>query len=152
MSRFLLLLVGLMFTGTVASGADYEIDCKLWKGDPKGSRKDGTQKLASAPTLVVDSGAKASLLVGGQHLIGGKLVNVGREVQLMPTDARGGCVKVSVILELHTVVGEGINRKIETKRELATSTVKLGETVRVKIAGEDPKKSDWVEVTVRQAK
>ena len=152
MLRSLLLLVGLMFTGTVASGANYEFDCKLWNGDSKGSRKDGTQKLAAAPTLVVASGEKASLLVGGQHLIGGKLVNVGREVHLVPTDARGGCVKVIVVLELHAVVGEGASQQVETKRVQVTSIGRLGETVRVEIAGKDPKKSDWVEVTVREAK
>lgn len=152
MSRFLLLLVALMFTRTAVSGADYEVDCKLWKGDPKGSRKEGTQKLTSAPKMAMDSGEKGSLLIGGQFLVGGKLVPVGREISVVSSKEANGCVKVTVVLELHAVVGQGANRKVESKQEETTATVQLGEPVRVKIAGKDPKQSDWVEVTVRESK
>jgi len=146
-ASFVLVILG----STAARAADYEVDCRLGQGDPKGNRAAGTLKVVSAPNLVVKSGEAASVLVGGQLPIGGQYVPVGREVEITATARDNGAIRVKVVLKVHTKVGGGAAPQVSTVSQETTATIQPGEMVRVEI-GNDPKDRQWADVTVRKMK
>jgi Flp pilus assembly secretin CpaC len=125
----------------------------MYRGDPKGSLEAGTIKKVASPLLVIKSGEKGSLLVGGSLPIqtpnGITFVSVGRQVHVTTTAVDGGGIKVEANFEHNELVGNGPQ---VTRTETTTvATIQSGGSLRLEL-GKDPKDLHWVEITVRKAK
>jgi hypothetical protein len=145
-SSFMFVVLG----SAMASAADYEMDCRLGKGDPKGTREAGMLKTVAAPQLVVKSGETATVLIGGEVRIGGRMLPVGQEVEVTATAGDSGAIHVKAVLRIHTKAG-GAAPQVATVSEEVNATIQPGGIVRVEI-GKDPKDRQWADVTVRKMK
>jgi hypothetical protein len=151
MTRFAAGLVLAAIGSTVARAADFEVDCRLAEGDPRGSRAAGTLRVVAAPTVVVKSGETASVLVGSCITIGGRMVPVGREVQIGVIQTPDGAVQVRAALHIHATTG-GAAPQVSTISEKVTAMVQNGGgTVRVEIAA-GPNGRLWADLTIRPVK
>lgn len=144
-----LLAVGIVLSmGNRTQAQVFEIETVMYRGDPSGSRKAGTLKIVSAPTIVSRSGERGSLLVGGSVPIrtpdGVAFVDVGRQVHVIATAVDGGGIKVEATSRHIEVAGKG--PQIST-----AATIQPGGKVRIEL-GKDPKDLLWAEITVRKAK
>jgi hypothetical protein len=152
MSKMLAGIIAVLLVAVGARAGDYfEVECKLCKGDPKGSKEAGTLKTVAASTMIAPSNQSAKLLVGGQVPIGTGLVPVGQEVEVVASTADNGAIKVHVVLRLHSQVGRAGAPQVTTVSEETKATVRPGGSARVAI-GKDPRNQQWVDVTVRPLK
>lgn len=144
-------LLALLLGPAMGRAADFEIDCQICRGDPKGTRAAGTLKSVATPTLCVRSKEAASVLVGGHIPIGASMVPVGQEVEFTPTAMDHGAIKVHAVFKVHSQVGGAAAPQVSTVSEETTAVIQSGGTIRVKI-GTDPRNQKWVDLTVRALK
>jgi Flp pilus assembly secretin CpaC len=134
-----------------ASAQDFEIEPRLFRGDPNGTREAGTKTLISAPTLVTKSGQRGGLLVGGEVLVGRQLVPVGHQVFMTATDGKDGAIVLAVVYEFSEAIGPAGAQQVTSTKTQTTATVQSGGRVRLEL-GKDSRDRHWVEITVRKAK
>lgn len=151
MSRQIATLVAILAVAAAGHAAEYQVDCQISRGDPKGSKAAGTLKTVVAPKLIVRAKESSSVLVGGHVPIGAAMVPVGQEVEVTAAPVDGGGIKVHAVYRLHSLVGEGTARQVSTRSEETTAVIQPGGAVRVKM-GNDPKDQRWVDVTVQEVK
>lgn len=151
MSRRILAVASVLLFGSLARAQHFEIEPVVYRGDPKGSKEAGTLKQVAAPSLVAKSGESASLLVGGQILIGQQKVPVGRQVHVTATEIKDGAIRVEAVFELGEVTGRGATPQVTNTKTQTTATIQSGGSLRLEL-GKDPKDLHWVEITVRKAK
>jgi Flp pilus assembly secretin CpaC len=141
-------LIAVLLSTAMVRAADFEVDCWIHGGDPKGTKAAGTLKTVAAPTLVLRSKETASCLVGGQIPIGATMVPIGQEVEVTATAIDNGAIKVHAVFKVHTQVGGATAPQVSTVSEEATAVIQSGGSVRVEI-GKDPRNQKWVDLTVR---
>ncbi len=138
-----------------------QISVVICKGDPLGSRAEGTLKYLAEPLAVTQSGRPAHFRTGGaEAVLGGSSGVTGPGVQLNPAAVEvevlpisGGFGRIWVEIgatHRETRPGLGlpgqpsvVEQSLRTKR-----SVTLGEKFRIRIAAASPESQTWAEVTV----
>src|SRR3954468_22728896 len=150
----LLLCLGL---GASVEPVQYQIDVKLFTGDPLGSRAEGTVKHLAEPRIVTRSGERASFRSGGEVAVkhpAGTLVlePIGTSVEVLPTARPDGTILMDLGTTFRTVNARPGATGVPGFTERSVRLNRLarpGETFKVRIAAESPTDQTWVEVTVR---
>jgi hypothetical protein len=144
------LAVAFVLAGT-GRAEDFEIDCKVFRGDPKGTKEAGTKTQVALPRLELKSGEEGSATVGSQVQFDGRFVRVGRKVEVsarMVTNA----IQVEAKFFVREVLGPNNARYLSEAGVRTSTIVQPGGTVKVELPGDDAKNKQWVEITVRNAK
>jgi Bacterial type II and III secretion system protein len=153
MDHRILAVASVLVVGGLANAQYFEVEPVMYRGDPKGSQDAGTIKKVAAPLIVIKSGEKGSLLVGGSVPIqtpnGITFVPVGRQVHVATKAVDGGGIKVEATFEHSELAAKG--PQVTRTETTTTATIQSGGSLRLEL-GEDPKDLHWVEITVRKAK
>jgi hypothetical protein len=141
----------LLSVASATEAKDFEIECKVCQGDPKGNGKPESLTNYSRATLAPKAGQPATLQVGSSILIGKQFVPVGHRISVTARDAKDGAIVVKAVLEHSQAVGPAGAQQVTSTRTESTATVQSGGRVRLEL-GSDPKDRHWVEITVRKVK
>jgi|SRR5262245_5701360 len=128
-----------------ASAQEFDIDCALFRGDPKARPKP-----VALPRMETRTGQEGSVFVGGQIETVGSMFTVGRSVRVTATAAKGGTIQVDATFALAEVIGPNNAPQSSQAMTKTSSIVQSGATIRIELNGEREK--HWVEITVSEAR
>jgi hypothetical protein len=131
-----------------------QFNVRMYEGDPLGSVEAGTLKLLCDTRLVTLENRSASLVSGGELPVMRdakkvEYVPFGRTVELRPSKVQDGKLHLDVLLVNTTVAGNTKERiELHSTSARTLTTVKLGESVKLRWPGASAERQVWVEFTV----
>jgi hypothetical protein len=138
----------------LAAPKTLQFNIRVYEGDPLGTPESGTLKVLADTRLVTLENRPASLVMGGELPLArdGKnieYVQFGRTLECKPVMARDGKVHVDVNFS-NTTVAANTTERIDLHAESARTltTMKPGESLKLRWPGGTPEKQAWAELTV----
>jgi hypothetical protein len=126
----------------------YQIDTCICRGDPLGSRAEGTLKYLAEPRVVTLPGRKAILLAGRAATLPLGLdmsKEPGLRIELLPQHGPFGTVLLDVDARVQDDAPGGATVEHAYR---ATRLVVPGQRIRFRVAAESPSNQTWAEVVV----
>ncbi len=135
------------------SPARYLLDVRVCRGDPLGSREEGTVRYLAEPQISTQAGRPAFFVTGKTHLDhlginspGSLILDSGVQLELLPVPGPFGLVHLEVGGMYRTPTPDGIAEQSRRVSRLLAP----GHRLRVRLAADSPTEQTWVEVTVRE--
>ena len=136
-----------------------QIILQIFRGDPLGSREDGTLKVYAEPKLVTLDGRPFNYQSGGEKLIdrgeGAGLVGItfGLSVQGKVKLLQKGQAFLDATFEFTPPPTErGGRTLVESTRTRSLGKIVLGEVVKIRLEGRPARDQVWVELKAEQLK
>jgi polysaccharide export outer membrane protein len=142
----------------VASGKQFQVNVRVWQGDPLGSQEAGTRKVLSSPRLRILENEPFSIVVGGEVAVPDgpekvQFVRVGRTIEGKSASAKDGRIHLDLTLT-KTTAGErsGDRIRFHTESTRTIGTFKLGEVARLWWGKNTGDQQVWAELLVEEVK
>lgn len=163
-SMFVLALAAILVVGSTtpaggdrpAVGRQIQFNLRVFQGDPLGSREAGTLKLLAEPCLVTREGYTCTFATGGEIAVptatgGVELVTIGLQVEGKPGAVKHGKVYLDLTLsETARAENAGERLRFDTHSTRTITTVKLGETFKLRWGQGTAERQQWVELVVTE--
>ncbi len=143
--------------GTAVPGVQYSIEIDVLKGDPLGSKAEGTISQLSAPRIRTVSNQAAQIQIGQEvpvPLPGGKLAfkPTGINMKLTPSSQPDGSIVLAIEAEVTEVLptrGQA-TPSFSTKSVQTSRKVKSGDLIRVRIGADSATDQTWAELFINE--
>jgi hypothetical protein len=173
MKRSIMLAVAaaVFFGGQFALGADKQValggdkpssekqlrfNLRLLEGDPLGSPEAGTVKVLTKPLLIACENQPFSFdcgtLVPVTHDGGVQYVKTGQTVKGKPSAVKDGKIDLDVTFSNTTFKGNPEHFQLQTESTRTTTSLRLGEMVKLRCGKGSADKQTWVELSVEEIK
>jgi hypothetical protein len=128
----------------------FAISVRLLRGDPLGSREEGTLEVDNAFNLQVLANQEGMVSVGQSIVVGSERIDLGDCVRVTASPLEKGKLQLRIALEHGTLrKGDKNGAAYRVDHIRRVCEVKLGELRRVRI-GPRAKKETWLEIEARE--